>query len=54
MPFNVICGTTILIFQKQMLQGANTDIFNPIVSKAPIRECRNLPFPLQINPVKVS
>ena len=35
-----------------MLQGANTDLFNPLVSKAHNSECQNLPFPLQIKPVK--
>ena len=37
-----------------MLQGANTDLFNPLVHKAHNRECPNLPFTLQIRPVKVS
>ena len=37
-----------------MLQAANTDLFNPLVLKAYNSECQNLPFPLQINPVKVS
>ena len=35
-----------------MLQGANTDLFDPLVPKD--SECQNLPFPLQIKPVKVN
>ena len=31
-----------------MLQGANTDLFNPLVPKTHNSECQNLPFPLQI------
>ena len=34
-----------------MLQGANTDLFNPLVPKAYNSECQYLPFPLQIWPV---
>ena len=37
-----------------MLQAANTDRFNPLVHKTHNSECRNLPFPLQIEPVKVN
>ena len=37
-----------------MLQGANTDPFNPLVPKAHNSERQSLPFPLQIEPVKVS
>ena len=37
-----------------MLQAPNTDLFNPLVPKAHRTECQNLPFPLQINPVKVN
>ena len=37
-----------------MLQAANTDLFNPLVSKGHNSECQNLPFHLQIKPVKVS
>ena len=36
-----------------MLQGANTDLFNPLVPKAHNGECHNL-FPLQIKAVKLS
>ena len=36
-----------------MLQTANIDIFNPIVTKAQNSEFQNLLFPLQINPVYV-
>ena len=32
-----------------MLQAANADIFNPLVSKARNSECQNLTFPLRIN-----
>ena len=37
-----------------MLQAANTDLFNPLAPKAHNSECRNLPSPLQIRPVKVT
>ena len=37
-----------------MLQGANTDLFNPLVPKAHNSKCQNLRFPLQIKPVKTS
>ena len=37
-----------------MLQGANTDLFNPLVPKAHNNSaCQNL-FPLQVRPVNVS
>ena len=36
-----------------MLQAANTDLSNLLVPKAHNRECQNLLFPLQIEPVKV-
>ena len=40
---------------KQMLQAANTDLFNPLVPKAHNNSvCQNQLVPLQINPVKVS
>ena len=39
---------------KQILQAANTELFNPLVHKAHNSECQNLSFPLQIKPVKVS
>ena len=35
-----------------MLQGANSDLFNPVVPKAHNSECQNLLFSLQIKPVK--
>ena len=38
---------------KQMLQAANTDLFNPLVPKAHNSEYQNLLFPLQIKAVKV-
>ena len=37
-----------------MLQGDNTDLYNPLVPKAHNSECQNLLFPLQIKSVKVS
>ena len=37
-----------------MLQAANTDLFNPLVSKAYNSECQNQMFPLEIKPVEVS
>ena len=40
-----------------MLQAANIDLFSTLVAKAQNRECqnqKNLLFPSQINPVKVS
>ena len=40
-----------LVFRKQMLQTANTDLFNQLVPKAHKSECQNLLFPLQIKPV---
>ena len=42
------------VFKKQMLQAANTDLFNSLVPKAHNSECQNLSFPLQIKPVQVS
>ena len=38
-------------FWKQMLHGANTDLFIPLVPKAHKIECQNLLFALQIKPV---
>ena len=37
-----------------MLQAANTCLFNPLIPKAHNSACKNLPFPLQTNPVKVN
>ena len=37
-----------------MLQGASTDLFNPLVPKGHNSECQNLLIPLQIKPVNVS
>ena len=37
-----------------MLQGANTDPFNPLIPKVHNSECQNLLYPLQIKPVKAS
>ena len=36
-----------------MLQGANTDLFDPLVPKAHNSECQNLLLPSQIDTVKV-
>ena len=36
-----------------MFQAAKTDLFNPLLPKGHNSECQNLPFPLQIKPVKV-
>ena len=36
-----------------MLQGTNTDLFNPSVSKAYNWEYQNILLPLQIKPVKL-
>ena len=46
---------SITLFNKQipMLQAANTELFNPLVPKAHSIMRQNLPFPLQIKPVKV-
>ena len=41
-------------FKKQMFQGPNTDLFNPLVPKVQNCECQNLIFPLQIKSVKVN
>ena len=38
----------------QMLQKANTDLFNPLVPKALNSECQNKPLPIQIKTVEVS
>ena len=43
-----------MVFKKEMLQAAKTDLFNPLVIKAHNDECQNLLFPLQIKPVKVN
>ena len=37
-----------------MLQGAYTDLFNPLVPKPRNSERQNMLFPLHIKPVKVS
>ena len=37
-----------------MLQAVNTDLFNLLAPKAPIDECQNQQFLIQIEPVKVS
>ena len=37
-----------------MLQGANSDLFNPLIPKAHNSECQNQPFPVRIKAVKVS
>ena len=35
-----------------MLQAANADVLNPLVTKPHNSECQNLQFPLQIKPRK--
>ena len=40
-----------MVFKKQVLQAANTDVFNSLVTKAYNNECSNLLFTLQIKPV---
>ena len=52
MPKKYFC-TSFIVFKRQMLQAANTDLFNPLVPNAYNSECQNLLFPLQIKPVKV-
>ena len=37
-----------------MLQGANTDLFNPLVPKAHNDDHQNILFLLQIKPLKVN
>ena len=36
-----------------MLQGASTDLFNPLLPKAHNSECQNILFPFQTKPGKV-
>ena len=55
MPKRYFCTSIkFLVFKKQMLQAANTGLFNPLDPRAHNSECQNLLFPLQINPVKIS
>ena len=55
MPKRYFCTSKLfLVFKKQMLQRASTDLLNPLVHTAHNGECQNLPFPLQIKSVKVS
>ena len=42
-----------IVFMNQLLPAANTDLFNPIVSKAHKSECQNLIFPLQMKKKQV-
>ena len=42
------------LVKKQMLQAADTDLFNSLVLKAYNRECQNLLFPLHIKLLKIS
>ena len=37
-----------------MLQGAYTDLFNPVIPKPHNSESQNILFPLEIKPLKVS
>ena len=50
--YSIIIIYCIVMFKKQMLQAANTDLFNPLVPKDHNSECQNLLLPLQIKPVK--
>ena len=55
MPKRYFCTSIkFIVFKKQTLQGANTDLLNPLVPKAHNSECQNLQFSLQIKPLKVS
>ena len=38
-----------IVFKKQMSKAANTDLFNPLVSKARNNECQNQLFRLKAN-----
>ena len=40
-----------MVFKKQMLQAANTDLLNPLIPKAHSSEHQTLLFSLQIKPV---
>ena len=48
MPKRYFCTSQLIVLKKQMLQAANTDLFNPLIAKAHNSECQDLPFPLQI------
>ena len=37
-----------------MLQGASTDLFNPLVPKAHNNECQNILIPCKLSQVKIS
>ena len=41
-------------FKKQILQGANVVLFNPLVPKDHNSECQNILFPVQMKPVNDS
>ena len=43
-----------MVFRRQVLQPANTDLFNPLVPKAHNKKCQNIIFLLQTKPEKVS
>ena len=54
MPRKYFCNCIkFIVFKKQMLQAANTDLSNPLVPKARNSERQNLLFHLQIKSVKV-
>ena len=44
LPITFVPQFKCIVFKKQMLQGANTDIFNPLVPKAHSDECQNIRF----------
>ena len=53
MPKRYFCTSIwFRVFKKQMLQAANTDLFNPSVPKAHYSECQHLLAPFIIKPVK--
>ena len=55
MPNRYFCTSiSFVVFKKETLQTANIDPKVPLVPKTRNIECQNLPFPLQIKPVKLS
>ena len=52
MPRRYIVPLLNFSFRKPMLQGANTDLINPLVPKAHNKECQDLLFSLKIKPLK--
>ena len=52
MPKYFCTSIKCIVFKKQMLQAASTDLFNLVVPKA--SECLNIILSSQIKPVKVN